>query len=100
MGPGLTFLEQAQRVGKENQVYGVDISTSMLRLTGQRLRANGFSRFVLKVGNALLLPFEEHSFDILYNGYMLDLIPVKDMPGILAEFYRVLRPGGVWFCSI
>jgi demethylmenaquinone methyltransferase/2-methoxy-6-polyprenyl-1,4-benzoquinol methylase len=25
---------------------------------------------------------------------MLDLIPEKDMPGILAEFWRVLRPGG------
>jgi demethylmenaquinone methyltransferase/2-methoxy-6-polyprenyl-1,4-benzoquinol methylase len=25
---------------------------------------------------------------------MLDLIPAQDMPGILAEFRRVLKPGG------
>lgn len=75
-------------------IYGMDISTSMLQLTEQRLRTNGFSRFQLKEGNARQLPFEDEAFDVLYNGYMLDLIPEKDMPGILTEFRRVLRPGG------
>lgn len=94
VGPGLTFLELARRAGKDTMLYGIDISTSMLQLTERRLRSHGFSQFQLKEGSARQLPFEEKSFDVLYNGYMLDLIPEKDMPGILAEFKRVLKPGG------
>lgn len=94
VGPGLTLLEIARRVGADTMVYGIDISTSMLHLTEQRLRTNGFSQFQLKEGNAQWLPFEDEAFDVLYNGYMLDLIPEKDMSGILTEFRRVLRPDG------
>jgi demethylmenaquinone methyltransferase/2-methoxy-6-polyprenyl-1,4-benzoquinol methylase len=94
VGPGLTFLELARRVGKDTPLYGMDLSTGMLQLTEQRLRANGFSQFHLKEGSASQIPFESSAFDVLYNGYMLDLIPEAEMPGILAEFRRVLRPGG------
>ncbi len=40
------------------------------------------------------LPFEDGSFDLVVNGYMLDLLPKDDIPRALAEFRRVLRPGG------
>ena len=94
VGPGLTFLELARRVGKDTTLYGMDLSTGMLHLTEQRLKANGFSQYQLKEGSASQIPFESNTFDVLYNGYMLDLIPELEMPGILAEFSRVLRPGG------
>ncbi len=94
VGPGLTAVELARRVGKETTFYGMDISTGMLRLTEQRLRENGFSQFQLKEGNASQIPFDSNIFDVLYNAYMLDLIPEPQMPGILTEFKRVLRPGG------
>ncbi len=94
VGPGLTAVEIAGRVGKETPFHGMDISTSMLSLTEQRLRANGFTQFQLKEGNACQIPFEDSCFDVLYNGYMLDLIPEREMAGILAEYKRVLRPGG------
>ncbi len=94
VGPGLTLLEIARRVGKETTVYGMDISSGMLQLTEQRLHSNGFSQLELKEGRAQNIPFADNRFDLLYNGYMLDLIPEEEMPGILAEFKRVLRPGG------
>lgn len=94
VGPGLTAVELARRVGKDTTLYGMDISSGMLQLTEQRLRSNGFSQFQLKEGRAQQIPFEANAFDLLYNGYMLDLIPEIEMPGILAEFWRVLRPGG------
>jgi ubiquinone/menaquinone biosynthesis C-methylase UbiE len=94
VGPGLTLLEIARRVGKDTTVYGMDISTGMLQLTEQLLHSNGFSKLELKEGRAQNIPFEDNSFDLLYNGYMLDLIPEEEMPGILSEFKRVLRPGG------
>lgn len=94
VGPGLTAVEIARRVGKETPFHGMDISTGMLALTEQRLRENGFSHFTLKEGNASQIPFPSNTFDVLYNGYMLDLIPEREMMGILAEFKRVLKPEG------
>ena len=94
VGPGLTAVEIARRVGKEAVFSGMDISTSMLALTEQRLRSSGFSQFVLKEGSATQIPYSSKTFDVLYNGYMLDLIPEEEMPGILAEFKRLLKPGG------
>ncbi len=75
VGPGLTLLEIARRVGKDTTVYGMDISTGMLQLTKQRLHSNGFSQLELKESRAQNIPFTDNSFDLLYNGYMLDLIP-------------------------
>jgi demethylmenaquinone methyltransferase/2-methoxy-6-polyprenyl-1,4-benzoquinol methylase len=94
VGPGLAITELARRIGRETRIYGVDTSTGMLALARQNLTAHGFSNFDLKEADSRQLPFEENTFDLLYNGYMLDLIPEQDMPGILSEFYRVLKPGG------
>jgi demethylmenaquinone methyltransferase/2-methoxy-6-polyprenyl-1,4-benzoquinol methylase len=94
VGPGLTITELARRAGRENRVQGVDTSTGMLRLAKDHLLAHGFWNFELKEADGRQLPFEENTFDVLYNGYMLDLIPERDMPDILNEFHRVLKPGG------
>jgi demethylmenaquinone methyltransferase/2-methoxy-6-polyprenyl-1,4-benzoquinol methylase len=75
-------------------IFGIDTSTSMLALAKQNLLSHGLSNFQLKEADSRQLPFDDHTFDMLYNAYMLDLIPVQDMSGILKEFRRVLRPGG------
>ncbi len=94
VGPRLTITELARRTGKETKIYGIDTSTGMLELAKQNLITHGFSNFELKEADSRKLPFEDNTFDVLYNGYMLDLIPEQDMPQILREFYRVLKPGG------
>lgn len=94
VGPGPAIVELAKRTGKETTIYGIDTSTGMLSLAEQNLRAHGFSNFQLKEADSRKLPFEDNSFNFLYNGYMLDLIPEEDMPKILQEFHRVLKPGG------
>ena len=94
VGPGFTLLELARRVGAAHPVYGMDLSTSMLEMTRQRLAENGFTNFILKEGDCRCLPFEDNSFDVVYNGYMLDLMPEREMPTILSEYLRVLHPGG------
>jgi demethylmenaquinone methyltransferase/2-methoxy-6-polyprenyl-1,4-benzoquinol methylase len=40
------------------------------------------------------LPFVAGSFDRLYSSYVLDLIPYRRLPKVLAEFNRVLVHGG------
>ena len=94
VGPGLAMLELAKHVGRDTPIYGVDISTSMLKLATQNLHSAGFSNLELKEADSRDLPFDANQFDVVYNAYMLDLIPMQDMPIILKEYYRVLRPGG------
>ncbi len=72
---------------------GIDISAGMLQKARNRLK-NAPARVELKQGSAFAIPYPDATFDLLTNGYMFDLMPVEAMPGILAEFRRVLKPGG------
>ncbi len=94
VGPGLTLLELLRRVHRDNIVHGVDLSQGMLQIAKSRIEEAGFKNFDLKQADARHLPFENNQFDLVYNGYMLDLIPLKDMHPILVEFRRVLKPNG------
>lgn len=94
VGPGLALMELAKRVGPQTTIHGADLSPGMLDMTRQRLSKAGFSRLDLRQSDARRLPFKDAQFDVVYNAYMLDLIPEADMAGILAEFKRVLKPGG------
>jgi demethylmenaquinone methyltransferase/2-methoxy-6-polyprenyl-1,4-benzoquinol methylase len=92
VGPGLALAEIARRVN--TVVQGIDISPGMLMVAHQTLQAAGVTNVELSEGTAAKLRFPDETFDVLYNGYMLDLIPLADMAAILAEFKRVLKPGG------
>ena len=94
VGPGLTFLDLAKKVGKGTRIYGIDISSRMLQLTREKLQKEGLANFELREADSRKLPFQDNTFDVLYNGYMLDLIPLDEMSQVLNEFKRVLKPGG------
>ena len=94
VGPGLAMTEIAKYVGPPNKVQGVDISPGMLAVARKTLEAAGVTNVELSEGSALELHFPDNTFDVLYNAYMLDLILLADMPRILNEFKRALKPGG------
>ena len=94
VGPGATLLEILKRVDRTNTVYGVDLSPGMLEKARHTVTKAGFFNVDLRQSDARSLPFEDNSFDVLYNSYMLDLIPLADMPVVLGEFRRVLKDGG------
>jgi demethylmenaquinone methyltransferase/2-methoxy-6-polyprenyl-1,4-benzoquinol methylase len=103
--PGEDLLEVAVGTGVQlvalaganptGRTVGLEPSAGMLRQARRRIDAAGISnRVELVEGSALGLPFADESFDLLVNGYMLDLLPRDEIPHALAEFKRVLRPGG------
>ncbi len=94
VGIGHSFLEILKRVDCENICYGVDLTPAMLEKTKKLITKNGYSNFNLKESDARHLPFLDETFDVLYNTYMLDLIPIADFPIVLKEFRRVLRKDG------
>jgi ubiquinone/menaquinone biosynthesis C-methylase UbiE len=88
-GHALTALAQKARV------WGIDLSPGMLTVTEQHLRRAGLrDRVTLQVGDATSLPFPEKMFDAAFMSFTLELFPENEIPRVLAECYRVLRPGG------
>ena len=94
VGPGITLVELGRRAGPTGSVVGVDLSDGMLELARQAVAAAGLVDISLTQSDAAELPFADDSFDVLYNAYMLDLVPFDRMLGVLTEFARVLAPGG------
>lgn len=94
VGPGATLLEILKRGAEPDAVYGVDLSPKMLQRARQLVKAAGYANIALREADARQLPFPDDTFDVLYNSYMLDLMPLRDMPLVLNEFKRVLKPGG------
>lgn len=94
VGIGHSFLEIIKRVERKNTVYGVDLTPAMLEKTKKLITKKGYSNFDLKESDARHLPFPDETFDVLYNSFMLDLIPIADFPVVLKEFQRVLKKDG------
>jgi ubiquinone/menaquinone biosynthesis C-methylase UbiE len=93
VGTGKQLVEIAQR-NRGGRTVGVELAQGMLAKTSRRLARAPVERVELRRGDALALPFADASFDLVVNSFTLDLLPRDDIPRALAEFRRVLRPGG------
>ncbi len=76
------------------EVFGIDVAAPCLRFAHARARAIGAAVNFQQM-NAGRLRFPDESFDVVFSSMFLHEIPKKDIPQILHEAYRVLRPGGL-----
>jgi demethylmenaquinone methyltransferase/2-methoxy-6-polyprenyl-1,4-benzoquinol methylase len=88
VGTGAAHATLQQAAGTQGLVVGCDLSRGMLQLTRQRANTP------LCESDAIRLPFLAQRFDRIFSAYMLDLLPLSEIPLVLAEFRRTLRPGG------
>jgi ubiquinone/menaquinone biosynthesis C-methylase UbiE len=94
-GTGQCLPLLANAAGGQGLVCGMDHSDGMLRVTQNRLRKNGLSPAVqLQCADALHLPYASHSFDALFLSFTLELFDTPEIPPVLAECRRVLKPIG------
>jgi ubiquinone/menaquinone biosynthesis C-methylase UbiE len=94
-GTGYGLLALAQSAGESGKVYGIDLSSRMLRLTQSKFIKKGVEKRVMLVqGDALQLPFMSASFDVLFMSFTLELFDTPDIPLLLSECKRALRNGG------
>lgn len=94
-GTGRGMIELAQAVGPTGRVDALDLTERMIDQARTKSEKFGLSdRVHFKQGNAKELPYPDGTFDIVYNSYMLDLIPFDGFEPILKEMQRVLKPGG------
>ncbi|MCB0166732.1 MAG: methyltransferase domain-containing protein [Anaerolineae bacterium] len=88
VGTGKEHRQLQAAVGSAGVAFGLDRSAVMLKLAYSRTGAP------LSQADARRLPYASASVDRLFSSYMLDLLAAPDLPGVLAEFRRVLKPGG------
>jgi demethylmenaquinone methyltransferase/2-methoxy-6-polyprenyl-1,4-benzoquinol methylase len=86
-GPGLVTQCALDVVGPSGSVVGLDPSIGMLR----EAKKGPCQNLVRGVGERL--PFPDHYFDFLSMGYALRHVP--DLKRAFAEYWRVLKPGGI-----
>lgn len=94
-GTGQVLVALATMVGKSGKAYGIDISDGMVAQTAKRLSKNGLTdRVDLVRGSATDLPYQDNFFDAVFMSFTLELFPEDQIPTVLAECTRVLKPGG------
>ena len=94
-GTGHCLRQMAESVGENGKVYGIDISSGMLEVSKQRLEKAGLlNRVELQCGDALNLPYEDSKFDAVFMSFTLELFDTPEIPKVLDEIKRVLKPGG------
>jgi demethylmenaquinone methyltransferase/2-methoxy-6-polyprenyl-1,4-benzoquinol methylase len=94
-GTGHCLVEIAQAVGPAGKALGIDISDQMVSLARQLLEREGLAgRVSLERGDAEALPYDANSLDGVFFSFTLELFDTPELPKVLAECKRVLRPGG------
>lgn len=94
-GTGNALIDFAQQVGETGAIHGIDVSDGMLKVASQKIEKQGLSdRVTLKLGDARELPFDNDTFDAIFTSFTLELFPLENTPGVLAEAKRVLKANG------
>jgi len=94
-GTGHCLVELARAVGRSGRVLGVDLSESMVEMTSELIKKEKLDgRIELHCGDAEQLPFDAHSIDGIFSSFTLELFDTPELPKVLREWRRVLRPGG------
>jgi ubiquinone/menaquinone biosynthesis C-methylase UbiE len=94
-GTGHGVLALAEAVGESGRVHGLDLSPRMLALTQARVDTAGYSgRVALRNGDAITLPYGDACFDAIFMSFVLELFDTPEIPQVLSECCRVLKPNG------
>jgi len=94
-GTGCSLIEIAKKISQNAQVHGVDISLGMLKKAKRKLRKRGLLRRVESCcGDALCMPYRDNVFDAVFMSFTLELFNTPEIPKVLHEAKRVLKPRG------
>jgi SAM-dependent methyltransferase len=91
-GAGADSLIAARIVGPSGWVIGVDMTPEMLAKARRNAGVAGLRNVEFREGVLEALPAPDGWADVVISNGVLNLVPDKTVA--LAEFFRVLRPGG------
>jgi arsenite methyltransferase len=91
-GGGIDVLLSAHRVGPTGKAYGLDMTDEMLALARENQRQAGVTNVEFLKGDIEAVPLPDESVDVIISNCVINLAIDKDR--VLAEAFRVLKPGG------
>ena len=91
-GGGIDVLLSARRVGPAGKAYGLDMTDEMLALAHENQRKAGLDNVEFLKGEIEEIPLPDGAVDVVISNCVINLSGDKDR--VLAEAFRVLRPGG------
>jgi SAM-dependent methyltransferase len=91
-GGGIDVLLSARRVGPTGKAYGLDMTDEMLALAKQNAEEAGVTNVEFLRGQIEQVPLPSNSVDVIISNCVINLS--GDKRAVLAEAFRVLKPGG------
>jgi arsenite methyltransferase len=91
-GGGIDVLLSARRVGPTGKAYGLDMTDEMLALARDNQRKAALSNVEFLKGEIEHIPLPDNSVDVIISNCVINLSADKDR--VIAEAFRVLKPGG------
>ena len=91
-GGGIDVLLSAKRVGATGKAYGLDMTDEMLALARENQAKSGLTNVEFLRGEIEHIPLPDNSIDVIISNCVINLSSDKDR--VIAEAFRVLKPGG------
>jgi ubiquinone/menaquinone biosynthesis C-methylase UbiE len=91
-GGGIDVLLSARRVGPTGRAYGLDMTDGMLALARENQAKSGLTNVEFLRGEIEHIPLPDNSVDVIISNCVINLSADKDR--VIAEAFRVLKPGG------
>jgi arsenite methyltransferase len=91
-GGGIDVLLSARRVGPMGKAYGLDMTDEMLELARENQRKAGVENVEFLRGEIEAIPLPDSSVDVIISNCVVNLS--GDKRKVIAEAFRVLKPGG------
>ena len=91
-GAGIDCFLAATQVGPRGRVIGVDRTQEMIDKASANALSGSYDNVEFRLGEIEALPLADATVDVIISNCVLNLSPRKDK--VLAEAWRVLKPGG------
>jgi SAM-dependent methyltransferase len=96
-GAGLDLLLAARAIGPSGRAIGIEMTEAMATQARSGACVAGLDNVQVRSGDAVALPVESESVDVVISNGVLNLVPEKETAA--REMYRVLKPAGQLFLA-
>lgn len=91
-GAGNDCFVARHETGPTGKVIGIDFTEAMIDRARRNTDARGFNNVEFRYGDIERMPIADNVADVIVSNCVLNLVPNKAR--VIAEIFRVLKPGG------